>query len=899
MPLTPHVLRYHRFFALLVLIVVIAGVTAIRALPWTLRPTSVPTMVSVVVFYPAATPDQVESLILHPIEMELREMNDLQDVSGTAVQGVGYVTMTIDPAAPNRDRIVTEIQRAVDRAELPADLPDRPVVRQWSSHQWSPLVVGVSGPDPLALNAGTRLLERALSREPDVARIIRSGGAMRRMEVIVQPAALLRHQIALEDVVAALSRHNINMPGGRLFGGSDAPQEYLLRVSGEFHEPDEVGAVIIRANDRGAHVRIRDVATVAWGAGRSPVTEWVQGERAEILFVQLRPKSDWTSVVPRLREQIADFGRATMSEGLSLVIVQDRAARVEVWQRRATIGAMAVCLLVLLLVMRAISLRSAIVTVLISSLTLCMTLAVLWWSGGTLNQMTLMACVLMVPLNIAAAVHLMVRIEQACRMGSGTVSDAIGRGMQGAAVYHGGAFFAVVALLAPLCVLSNETGVVLRWYAGVVMVGCMISWAIIYTLLPVVSLYLFQRCAGGWWTPRAQGLRAWPSVSRWSLVIAGVVCGLLAVGFPRGLSVSVDPPGEDVLTVHLHAPTAAVTFLPWLRSYASPAQGWTWVTHGVSWPEAHGPETTYGAHLVRIVSRGPRSTELSPATLAKAVAGRPEVQSVASSALPIDHAYLIEVRGHAWDRLSSVGETVQAWIKATPTATLLWSDRMEGTAELRVAVNHARAGRAGISLQQVGTSLRTAMTGHDATHIRTSDEELDVVVRYARADVADVHRWGEVVVGNQQRQLTRLAAIADVEAHAASGIRRRGQWQRLYTVAVTNTDPSALQQALVVWREQFPDLHFSVRPLYARAKEWQRALQGAMGVGLILFCALLYVVTRQQEQWAGVVWGASLLLMGVLGSAVLFGTSVGLAAVAWAAAIGVFSGLPIRRQVAR
>ncbi|MDH5181003.1 MAG: efflux RND transporter permease subunit, partial [Gammaproteobacteria bacterium] len=78
--------------------------------------------------YPGASPEEIESLIISPIEQELKSLDGIDKLSSTAFPGSGKLDLELDPNAPNRDRIAGEVQLAVDRAQLPQDLLREPVV---------------------------------------------------------------------------------------------------------------------------------------------------------------------------------------------------------------------------------------------------------------------------------------------------------------------------------------------------------------------------------------------------------------------------------------------------------------------------------------------------------------------------------------------------------------------------------------------------------------------------------------------------------------------------------------------------------------------------------------------------------------------------------------------------
>lgn len=89
--------------------------------------------VQIGVIYPGASPKEVEQLVITPIEQELRSLNGIDKMISMSFPGSGRIVLELDPDANNRDRITNEVSLAVDRAQLPNDLPDDPFVLEIDS----------------------------------------------------------------------------------------------------------------------------------------------------------------------------------------------------------------------------------------------------------------------------------------------------------------------------------------------------------------------------------------------------------------------------------------------------------------------------------------------------------------------------------------------------------------------------------------------------------------------------------------------------------------------------------------------------------------------------------------------------------------------------------------------
>ncbi len=96
--------------------------------------------------YPGATPEEIERLIVTPIEQELKSLNGIDDMTSISFPGSGRINLELDPDANNRQRIVSDVQQAVDRADLPTDLPSDPVVTEIDGAVFPVINLAISAP---------------------------------------------------------------------------------------------------------------------------------------------------------------------------------------------------------------------------------------------------------------------------------------------------------------------------------------------------------------------------------------------------------------------------------------------------------------------------------------------------------------------------------------------------------------------------------------------------------------------------------------------------------------------------------------------------------------------------------------------------------------------------------
>ena len=85
--------------------------------------------------YPGTSPREVENLLVTPIERELKGIDGIKTIRSTAYPGTMQITIEVDPNYKDRSRLVSDVQQAINRADLPADLPADPIITEVKSEQ--------------------------------------------------------------------------------------------------------------------------------------------------------------------------------------------------------------------------------------------------------------------------------------------------------------------------------------------------------------------------------------------------------------------------------------------------------------------------------------------------------------------------------------------------------------------------------------------------------------------------------------------------------------------------------------------------------------------------------------------------------------------------------------------
>ena len=252
--------------------------------------------------YPGATPEEVERLIVTPIEQQLKSVSGIDKMTSTSFPGSGRINLEIDPDASNRQRIVSDVQQAVNQADIPTDLPYDPFVTEIDGSVFPVinLVVSANRTD-LELNRLGRDISDELLQIDGIAKVIIQGQRKAEIRITVDPEKMRRERIATGDVVRLIETWNVNVPGGDL---ETAEKQYAIRITGELKGENDAGELVLRANERGDALRLKDIATITETLEKPSKIYDVQGQPALSITIFKQTEADIISTVDRVRDYI-------------------------------------------------------------------------------------------------------------------------------------------------------------------------------------------------------------------------------------------------------------------------------------------------------------------------------------------------------------------------------------------------------------------------------------------------------------------------------------------------------------------------------------------------------------------------------------------------------------------
>lgn len=424
------------------LLVAVLGTFAFFRTPTDLFPNTVPPQVVVVTVWPGADADDIADKVTQLVEKELNTLGGLKRVVSTSRDEVSSINAEFY-YDKNPGEAVLEVQNAVSRirASLPTAILEPRIYR--ISDATRPLLTLSLTPKPgstkdlsqVRLLAENQIEDRFLNVS-GVADVDVFGAHKPEVKVRVSREHLTANNLTLGEVLAALSRHNVSAPAGTVYSPN---REYLLKVSGEFSNLDEIRRMPIRFMEGGV-LRLRDVAQVELGETEQR-SVYHGNSKPAIAMNIMRPTNGPTveaiknikALLPKLKAEYTDIDFAITDDQQPIIDLNVSGMRSSLIQ--------AVILTIAVIFLFLADLRAALVVSISIPMAFLASFVVLWFSPYTLNMVTLSAMIISVGMVVDASIVMLENIYrhyredpgknpvQAASLGAREVTLAVTAGM--------------------------------------------------------------------------------------------------------------------------------------------------------------------------------------------------------------------------------------------------------------------------------------------------------------------------------------------------------------------------------------------------------------------------------------------------------------------------------------
>jgi len=805
--------RRWQFTLLLFGLLIAVGVNAYLTIPRSEDPefhAPVPTVVAV---YPGADPVDIERLVVDPIEDAVNELDDIKRLESRSMDGVGVIQIEFHwhtDADEKYDEVVREVNRI--RAELPADLASLEVRKAGSG------LVNIVQMALVSEDASYRELKELAE---DLSDSIETAPGVRRSETWAFPQPEVRIAVDLErmgragvtlgQLEAAVRGENAAIPGGAVDVGL---RKFNLKTSGSYDSLDEIAQTVV-ASHGGRLVKLRDVAEIDWDSAEESYTGRYNGRRAVFVTANAKDRVDVFAVRDAIYERVAAFEQE-LPAGITLERGFDQTRNVH--RRLSRLGGdFAIAIGLVLLTLVPLGLRASLVVMISIPLSLAIGLALLHFSGFSLNQLSIAGFVLALGLLVDDSIVVVENISRFLRAGYSRVDAAIAATDQIALAVLGCTATLLFAFL-PLLFLPEGAGIFIRSLPAAVLYTVLASLLVALTVIPFLASRMLRAERDGEHGNRAlralmTGIhRIYAPALRVALahpkrtLLAALAFTIAAFALVPVMGTSVFPSADiPQFRIAIETPDGASIndtdrALRFVEAelarheevrhvFANLGRGNPRVYYNIFPEETNANVADLFVELDRYDPRHtPELLEGLRASFAEYPGARILVDAYQNGP-PIEAPIEVAVQGPDLDQLRQLAARVEAAVEATPGTRDVDNPVRRQRTDLDLGIDPHKAALSGVAPVEIDRTVRAAVAGLNLGSFREPDgDEFDMTLRLPMQGRPTLAALDVIEVAGASGRQVPLRQLATLEfAGATSLIRRHDRMREATVTAYTKT----------------------------------------------------------------------------------------------------------------
>ncbi len=490
--------------------------------------------------YPGAASQEVESEVSQVVEDAVATVAGIDELRSISSDGSSFVIITFN-LSRNIDAAVQDVRDAVASVlnRLPPGI-DPPVVRKQDTDSSPIITLAVSGPrtsNELYFLAD-RFVKSVIESAPGVGEVTIAGAADRAVQVRIDARRLAAYQLSILQVRDALVRQNAEVPGGRVDEGL---RERSLRTLGRVADARDFPNLVV-ASVGGTPIRLSDLGEVEDGTKEVRTLARLDGQPAVVLQVQRQSGENTVRVIEGIRERLPRC-LSLLPKDVNVTVIQDQSRYIlealhEI-ERHLVSGSILACLTVLLF-MR--SWRSTVIAAVAIPSSIIATFAFMRAFNFTLNNVTMLALVLMVGVVIDDAIVVLENVFHCIEEKGMNPFRAAIEGTREIGLAVLATTLSLVIVFLPVSFLSSVTGRMLFEFGVTATVAILVSMLVSFTLTPMMCSKLLKPGQATDASPRSRAglyhllesayLKLLGYAMRYRIVILGMSMLVIAANVP-------------------------------------------------------------------------------------------------------------------------------------------------------------------------------------------------------------------------------------------------------------------------------------------------------------------------------------------------------------------------------
>ena len=767
----------------------LAGAVAYFKLPVASLPSVDMPAVRISATLPGADPETVAATIAAPLERHIGEIAGVNELTSTSQLGSTSIQVQFD-LSRNGDDAARDVQAAINaaQADLPTTLTRRPTIRKSNTAAAPIMILAMTSPvrRPTDLyDLGDLIVSTRISQISGIAEVLIGGAQTPSVRVVADPGALQSRSLGFEDVRTAITQANSLVPIGTLNGPEKST---IVTTNGQIDKPSDYASLVLKTKN-GNVVRIGDIAQVSTGTSNRLAAGYFNKDNAVIFIIFKTPDANVVNTVDQIYALFPELHRLLPAD-VKIEVLNDRTKSIKASiadiQKTLLASVVLVMMVVLIFLRRIIPTVAAGVAV---PLSLAGTVGLMWLSGYSLDNISLLALTISVGFVVDDAIVVIENCYRNMEAGLKPLEAAL-QGSRQIGFTIISISLSLVAAFIPLLFMGGLIGRLLGEFAWTLTYAILISAVVSLTLTPMICGRFIRRLPRPretWLDRRIEPffegmIRAYERSltyalrHHWLMLLVTLTTLALTINLyivmPKGLI----PQGDTGLVIGFAQAAPEVSFdaLEGIQKKVTEILDTDPAVDGVG--VSIGGTSGFGqSNQARFyMSLKPIEERKEPAM---AVIGRlrkklAEVKGIDVTMFPGQEIqfggrqsraqYQVTLWGPDLKEISTWLPKLQARVKQVPGVVDVNNDRQAGGPQAMVTIDRVKAGKYGIAVKDIDAALNDAFSQRPVSTIYSHRNQYNVVLE-ANLDVQrSLAGLDTVYVKGSQGQQVPLSSVATI-----------------------------------------------------------------------------------------------------------------------------------------
>ena len=475
--------------ALVFLALTILGIFSLVQLPVDTLPDIESNTIMVMSSYPGASAEDVETNLTKVLENSLNGVPNLKNITSNSRENIAVLTLEFNYGI-DIDDATNDVRDKLDMVSQ--SLPDgasSPFIFKFSADDLPIMILSATADQ--SVSALDKILDERvatpLARVTGVGTVSVAGAPKREIQVYVDPSKMEAYNLSISAISSIIAAENRNIPSGSIDIGSET---YTLRIKKEFTDPSELLDVVLGSYNGGT-IYLRDVARITDTVEEKSQESYTNGERGAQIIIQKQSGYNTVQVIEKVKETLAKLER-NLPADVKITTVVDNSSNILM-----TIGSLKETILITFLVVMLVvflflgRLKGTLIVVLSIPVALLASLMYLYFTGNTLNIISMSALSIAIGMVVDDAIVVLENVTSHLERGEKPKEAAVhGTAEVGISVIA--STLTMLCVFLPLTMMSGMAGIMFRQLGFIVSIIMIVSTTAALTLVPMLCALLMN-----------------------------------------------------------------------------------------------------------------------------------------------------------------------------------------------------------------------------------------------------------------------------------------------------------------------------------------------------------------------------------------------------------------------